>query len=288
MALTCDPQGMIEVDAIMDAVNKNETDIAGLGGGNTELEGRVSVNETNISGLNGRVVALENQDYTGLEPRIAQNEADIADNVINISSNTTSVGTLSSDVADHESRISTNEIDIESNLNMLTAYSTLITDNEAAIADHETRISALEAVSGLGLSVLVVHEEATSINGGTSVAATWTPRNVQTERYNSLGATVGPTSVTLEAGTYKAEAFAVVNGSPSQTRISIGGTAFIYGTSLSSDGQSFAMGKFTIASATSIYLETNVTTGVTDTGFGESSSFGESNVYTSLHIDKVG
>ena len=284
----CNGQGQVEVLAMIEAINQNELDIAVLGGGNVALEARVTQNEDDIVAHNSRIVTLENQDFAGLQIQANENTANIAINDGLIATNVADILTNATDISNIAPVVVQNEADIITNRNLIDLNITSIDTQALEIVDHEARIVALENSAGLATACLLVHETSPGVDGGTSVLGAWTPRNIQTERYNTLGAVVGATSVTLATGTYKIEAFAVVNGSAHQSRINIGGLEFLYGTCLNSDGQSFAMGKFTIGAPTVVTLETNVTVAVPNIGFGEASTFSAPNVYTSMHIDKVG
>ena len=288
MALVCNPQGQIEVAEMMTAINKNETDIANNTASDILLSDRVLQNETDIVSLNSRIVNIENQDIAAVEARVTVNEANILTDTANTTQNTLDISTNAVSISDNFVSIQQNITDIANNKAEIDINTAANTAHETAIADHETRIATLEASTGLSQELLLVNETAGGVNGGTSVAGTWTARNIQTERHNSLGATVGSTSVTLDAGTYKVEAMAVATGSEHQSRISIGGSLYIYGMSLDSSGASIVNGKFELLAPSVVELETNVTTAVVDTGFGKASSFGTPNVYTSIHIIKVG
>ena len=286
MALVCDGQGLIEVSLIMDAVNQNETDIATLGGGSTGLDARVTQNEADIVSHNSRLVAIENTDITAVEARVTVNEGDIATNAADIITNSGNTTTNTNNAVALESRVTQNETDIATNVIALDANTSGLETVNTTLLDHEARIDVLEAVSNE--AILLVHETADGIDGGTSTSATWVARTISTVRHNTLGVTPGATSVVLNAGTYAVDASCFANSARHQTRLSISGTTFIYGTAMSTAGESRVFSKFTISQATVVQLETNVSTGVADTGFGTATGFGTPNVYVTLFIDKVG
>ena len=288
MALVCDGQGLIEVNLIMDAVNQNETDIAIGAAADVVQNGRITANEADIIDLNSRVVAVENSDIVAVEARVTVNETDIATNIADILINKGNITTNTNNAVSLAARVTQNEADMVTNDALTDANTSGLITANLTLVDHESRISAVESAIGVGLEVLVVHETADTINGGTSVANTWTARTIDTVRYNTLGATTGADTVTIDAGTYYLQGMAMVVGSAHQSRISVGGTSFIHGTTHNSDGQSTIMGKITLASATPIKIETNVTTAVTNTGFGAASSFTTTNMYVMLLIKKVG
>ena len=279
----------------MDLANKNEADIASLGGGSSNTSDRINQNELDIVALNSAIVALQNSNVGGLDNRVTQNEAEILQNEQNINTNASDISTNANSIATILSSsnqntidINTNKDEIDANLSRIDVNILAITALETDVADHESRISMLEAAIGVSQSLLLVHETAAGINGGTSVAGTWTPRNIDTVRENTLGGVSGTTSVTIDAGEYEVEGLAVVKGSAHQSRLNIGGTEFIYGMSLHVDGESSFKGKFSISGLTIIQLETNVDVEVIDSGFGQANTFGTRNVFASLYIKKVG
>lgn len=300
MALVCDGNGQIAVSDIMTAVNQNETDIAIINGGGNSVDGRVTQNEENIVLLDARVLAIETDgasstDLVALTSRVSANEVDIADNVIDIAANTASIvtninsiGLNTSGVATNLTSIDDHEIRVDTLETANTVLGGRVGVNETNIGQNASDISALQAASGAGNEAIYVHEELTSVDGGSSTTSTWTARNVATMKLNDVGATGGATSITLPLGVYDLEAHAIVKGSAHQTRINIGGSTYIYGISSHVEGMSTVIGRIDIAAPTVVSIETNVDLGVATNGFGLSNTFGTTNTYVTFHIEKVG
>lgn len=291
MPIECNVQGQIEVNAIVEAVNQNESDIALIGG--SGLGDDVQDNTDAITALNGRVVTLENDsvtigDIVVLEGRVSTNEAGIATNTDNITLNTADIVTLGNDASALTTRVNTNESAISVNTGDIAG---LVTNTQAIaqdVADNASDIAALQALSGTGGEAIFAHEEVAGVDGGSSTTGTWTARNIATEKSNDIGAVGGATSVTFDAGTYDFEVHTMVVGSANQTRINVGGTTFIYGLSNNAEGISRAIGRVTFSTPTVVSVETNVDLGVATNGFGLSNTFGTPNTYVTFHAEKVG
>lgn len=289
MAVVCDGQGQVEVMDLVEGINTNEADIAALDSDLVALDVRVGLNEITLTDHTTRIINLENDsvtvgDMATLEARVTVNEADIATNVAAIDLNGAGVSTNQGDIASLTARADTNDSDVilsDARLDSLEAADITL---EGRISQNEADITAL----GGGGYAQYVHEEAAGVNGGSSTAVAWIPRNIATEKFNDLGAVSGPTSVTLDAGTYEFDGGAIVTGSGHQSRINIGGSSFIYSLSMPSEGESSFSGRAVIAAPTVVSVETMVTTAVANTGLGKTSSSSPVNIYVRLNIKKVG
>lgn len=294
MALTCDGQGQIPIIDIIEAVNTNEADISGLDSDLGSLEVRVGDNENNIVSNTTRITTLENNsvsdgDLSAIDARVTVNEGNIAVNTSDISINAGNISTNQSDIAtntaailDLDTRLITAEADIVSHESSIQNFGPRISQNE-------TDIAALQAAVGAGKYAVLAHEAATGVNGGTPTLG-WDARDISTLRQNSLAGTLnGTTSYKIpEDGVYKITGSAIADGAYHQSRVFAGGQ-IIYGSSEKGYGDSVVVGVLSLLANEDVAIQTRVNTpAVGDLGLGESTPFGETNVYVQLQIEKVG
>lgn len=288
MSVECNGQGQVDVIDLVNGINDNESRI------NTN-ESNISTNTSNIStnvdaivNINNRLSNIEGIDISSLESRVTQNEQSIVIAEANITANSSSISNIEVNVNNIDARVFQNEGDIATLKSNVQTNTDSINTLGPIVSSNESRISSLESAIGSAQSALLVHEEPPGIDGGSSIAGAWTPRNIMSVKHNSLGVPTTPTSINLDEGEYRCHANAVAEGGVHQSRLNIGGGIFVYGTVMPSSGISHVVAHFTLTTSTSVSIETNVDTSVPDTGFGTSSPFGGNSVYVTLEVEKVG
>lgn len=293
MALQC-TAGLIAVQDIIDAVNENETGITTNESNITQNRTDIDSNDVELSDHISRIITLENNsvtngDISALEARVGVNEANIGTNTGNITTNTADIVTNTNSIVGLDTRVGINEVDIATNTQNIDTLTTTVGNQAVDIADNRTDIDTLLAATGTGKHAIYAHEEVTGINGGTPTLG-WDARNIGTVRENSLGGALqGVTSYKiLEDGEYKITAAAVADGAYHQSRI-VAGSQIAYGSSQKGYGESIVVAEFTMLANEDIAIQTRVNTPAAgDLGLGESTPFGETNVYVQLQIEKVG
>jgi hypothetical protein len=156
-------------------------------------------------------------------------------------------------------------------------------------------------VDGLtGLALLYIEDQKPAgTDGGSSVAGSWTQRNLNTILLNSIsGASLASNRITLPAGTYFVEASApayhadwhrlkLYNYTDSLD-IPIGTSEYaVYSTSNMVQTRAFVKGPFTLAAQKEVELRHRVQTARADYGFGAASNFAVIEVYSQIEIRKI-
>jgi len=298
--LKCDAAGQVKVMDILTGINNNIDDIESLKGKDIFLEGEILKTKVDIADNATRIMVLEANkpadagDLTDLAVRVTSVEADVmsiesSTGMItsNVATNTMELSALKMDVAQARSDLDTNVVDV---MGMKTSVVDIKADtdsNTADVSDLGQRILAIEMGKPGGAdSLLIMHQVKGKTGGGNAVAMTWTARPLGTAVKNTINATVGPTSVTLEKGDYIIRAIAIGEGA-NQSRLNFG-SGMIYGTTLSSSGASEMQGEFSLAANTNISVETIVETSSGMDTFGKASPFTEDSVFLTMEIIKAG
>jgi hypothetical protein len=168
----------------------------------------------------------------------------------------------------------------------------------AASATAAAASAADAAANAVGTDDLLhVRDEKTSgTAGGTSTAATWHTRVLNTVLTNEItGASLASNQITLAAGTYFIQARAPSHqGSETKLRlrnITDTATELVGGShwNNTADGQEWAMmqGRFTIAASKVFELQHYITTASASNGLGINSTTGEIEVYAEVLIELV-
>jgi len=298
--LACDASQQIAVMKIMKGINFNIDDIEALKVVDAQTHIRVmdtiqktAVNTSKIAALEsqtpinpGDIPALEAR-VSGLENEMNATEMATAANEGNISTNTMNVNSLNARVMAAETKVEAVIIDVEATDNMVMALQGKDMSIDAEIVTIKGRLDAVEAALGTSTaSLLMEHKVAGGTGGGSAVDMTWTARPLGVAIVNTMGATVGPTSVTIAAGTYSVHMIAMAEG-VHQSRLNFGG-GMLLGTTCSTSGSSEAQGVFTIAASTNISVETIVEAATGTDTLGKASPFNEESVFLTLEIIKVG
>lgn len=144
--------------------------------------------------------------------------------------------------------------------------------------------------------ILIRDEKANTVDGGTFTSGVWQTRDLNTEVSDDGGhASLSSNQITLAAGTYRFQAHAPafgVNQHKSKLRnISDGVDIEIGQSEFASAGDngynnSFAEGRFTLATSKTIELQHRCTTTKTTNGFGAASSLGVIEVYAVIEFWK--
>jgi len=136
--------------------------------------------------------------------------------------------------------------------------------------------------------------KATNTTGGTSVAATWTTRDLNTEDYDNIGVTISSDEFTLPAGKYLIESTSPFHDcgyfqtrlyNVTDTATEQAGTTG-YASTSNGFGQSNISTVVDISVSTTYRIEYFVNTAVTH-GLGYPVSSGESNIFTTVKITQT-
>ena len=179
--------------------------------------------------------------------------------------------------------------------------SILIYDDSASALRKMTRtnfVSGLGSVFGTQL-LHVRDEKADNTDGGTFTSGSFQTRTLNTSVTNEIsGASLSSNQITLPSGTYFINASAganYVSRHKAKLRNTTDSSDTLIGTTEFSgrDGladyitRSFVIGRFTIASQKTFELQHRCETTNANTGYGEGSNFGVTEVYTDVQIWKV-
>ena len=291
MSLICDPTGQIAVSDIMDAINEN-TDEA------IALKADVVTNTSDISLAAATIITHTNQlsalqagnvnlaAFQAIEASVFDNTNCCTGHSVDIAANTAAIA---SNKTDSDAAIVANAGDIT----LTNIEVTALTDSQAvmfsAITDNTNAIAAITGTPVVPIVVgaaLYVHEGVSGSDGGSS-NATWTPRNISTERYDTIGCNpAGATLVIPPAGDYNVYAVATAEGSVHQSKLMINGVPYM-GTLCSGSGQSIMVARVIFNGTMSVGIETIVETPVANTGFGVTNPFADDSVYVMLSLEKV-
>ena len=184
----------------------------------------------------------------------------------------------------------------------LGTVTTLNTTSLTATTVSASSVTVTNTITGGWLAapypmVIVQDEKSSGTDGGTFTSGAWQQRTLNTVSTNTItGASLSSNQITLPAGTYYAKWSApAFDVSEHQTRFVSTPTATItlYGTSeLASAADSITTRSegtaiFTIAAETDFQLEHRCAATASNDGFGNSNSFGNTQVYSIVEIWKV-
>jgi hypothetical protein len=145
----------------------------------------------------------------------------------------------------------------------------------------------------------IADQKAAATNGGTFTSGSWQTHTLQTELYDPNGiVSIASDQFTLQAGTYKIDAWAVAykvdNHQIRLRNITDGATTALgsFGMSAAADAvhsDSHLKVVFTITSAKVFELQHRCETTAATTGFGRGvGSFGENEIFAQVNIEKMG
>jgi len=139
----------------------------------------------------------------------------------------------------------------------------------------------------------VVHDTKTATQGGSSVATTWTKRDLTLDTTNS-GISVASSVITLPAGTWHVSGYSSyyeVNNAQSRLQNTTGGTTLLLGQSVYAPVGCYATsvveGVFTIAASQSVELQYYTAIVKANTGLGVSLGIGGDDTYSKLTFTRV-
>ncbi len=150
----------------------------------------------------------------------------------------------------------------------------------------------------LGFPYIRLHDsKATTTNGGTFTSGAWRKRTVTEDQDAGSNVTVSSSVIVLAAGTYDCNivcpAFRV-NRHKVRLRNTTAGTTILLSTNAYTDSSqslntnAVMRGRFTIATSQNVEIQHRCQTTNADEGFGESTDFGEAEIYTVAEFWKVG
>jgi hypothetical protein len=140
--------------------------------------------------------------------------------------------------------------------------------------------------------------QASGTNGGTFTSGSYVKRTLNTTVVNNiLGCSIASSVITLPAGTYQvfasAPAYKVgihkikLRNTTASTDIAIGGSSFTDASDASVATSSLIQTSFVLSASTNIELQHRAGTTKADNGFGQPSSFSDSEIYSQITITKV-
>lgn len=144
-------------------------------------------------------------------------------------------------------------------------------------------------------SLVVQDAKATTTDGGTFTQGAWRTRTLQTTVHNSIsGATLVANQISLPAGSYRVDAWAVgheVLSHQIRVRNVTAGTTVAVGSNIKSTAASnvgaisqVSGGRFTLTTTSLIELQHYCEQTKATDGFGRANSFGENEVYANVEI----
>ena len=159
--------------------------------------------------------------------------------------------------------------------------------------------AAWQSVGAAAQTIAIFNEtQASGTQGGTSVAATFTKRTLNTTVINNIGATLTASVIALTAGTYEVFAMSphlVPNSMVIRLRNTTDGTTTVAGvnnyTAASGNGGGYAQldGVFTITATKNFEVQYYVSNAQAGNGLGVAvGAAGVSEIYTQITIRKVG
>ena len=161
------------------------------------------------------------------------------------------------------------------------------------------RLEALEVQEGGGgKHAILIHDEASGVNGGGQAGGSWSTRTLDTERYDPNGlVSLSSNEFTPIAGTYVIHWTAVwYRSGGSQTRlqnitgattVDVGSTVLTSATASNGTTNSTGFTVFTANGTDAYAIQGRCSTTSTSTGWGVAASFGEE-VYMQAHLTKIG
>jgi hypothetical protein len=167
----------------------------------------------------------------------------------------------------------------------------------APFGTSTTQVATTAFVDSALQLMQIQDQKADGVDGGTFTAGGWRKRDLNTVVHNSIsGASLSSNDITLPAGTYLIEGFALANvvstnlthiRDTSDSSILLVGVTDISSTTISSNSLSHIRGKITLGSTTNIELVHRCLTTRATNGFGLANGFSSSNVYAEIIIRKV-
>ncbi len=162
---------------------------------------------------------------------------------------------------------------------------------------HGHAIEDITGLAGATVSapdVVLTHETASGVHGGSTTAGSWEVRPLNTAERNTLGASFGSNAVTLPAGTYYAEGWGVCHDLDAfQTRLrdTTGAATLLVGAPSDTNGTdsqntSHFAGVFTLGTSSSVRMENRCGLSRATTGFGKSQSW-DAQIFACLKIWKI-
>jgi len=157
--------------------------------------------------------------------------------------------------------------------------------------------SAWLAVGASPTTAIFNETQASGTNGGTFTSGSYLKRTLNTTVINNIvGCSIAASVITLPAGTYEfsgsANAYAVdrhksrLQNTSDATTLQIGTTELAGAVDVVSS-RTFIDGGFTLAATKTIELQHRCQTTVATYGWGVSSNFGDSEIYSQITITKV-
>lgn len=157
----------------------------------------------------------------------------------------------------------------------------------------DTRLYPSQRIIG---TAYLTDEKASGTAGGSSTAGAYQTRTLNTQRGDTGFCSLASNQFTLQPGTYEIEASATARASGSHkaiiANITAATTAIIgqttnVSTTVDASSPSIIKGRITVINASVFEIQSRVSNSVATTGYGSASTFGDSEVYTVVKIDKV-
>lgn len=179
--------------------------------------------------------------------------------------------------------------------------SLISTSSTSALSANQGKIlkDLIDVIPSEITHLIVNDTKASNTAGGTFTSGAWRTRDLNTEVYNTIsGASLAINQITLPAGTYlinaSAPAYYVGKHKIKLRNITDSEDTLIGSTEYSSYSAGYAMtrsfiiGSFAIASAKVFEIQHQCSNTLSTSGFGDVNNFSVDEIYTQVHITKVG
>ena len=174
----------------------------------------------------------------------------------------------------------------------------------AFVAGNVLEASQLNGVVDNFADIAIFNEtQASGTNGGTSVAATWTKRTLNTTVVNNIGScTLTSSVISLPAGTYNAKVSTIMHAgsgtSPDSFRHRLRNTTAGTNLGLTTSGYGGAANNdplpaeivtaFTLSATSNIEVQYYMTGAITNVGLGRASTIASTDeIYTQIQITRI-
>ena len=169
----------------------------------------------------------------------------------------------------------------------------------AFVAGNVLEASQLNGVVDNFADIAIFNEtQASGTNGGTFTSGSYVKRTLNTTVVNNItGCSIAASVITLPAGTYSvfssAPAYKVafhktrLRNTTASTDIAIGASCFTDASDASVTTHSVLQTSFVLSASTNIELQHRSSATKTDNGFGQPSTFGDSEIYSQITITRI-
>ena len=172
-----------------------------------------------------------------------------------------------------------------------------ITAAQLSVAEYDGADFVLVTAAAGDDYILIEEQQASGVQGGSFTSGAWRTRDLNTEVADTGGdASVASKQVTLSAGTYEFEAWAVaqevgnhkvrLQNVTDATTIGVGSSERLEGAEANATHSTVA-GRFTISASKVIELQHRCSSTRNNDGFGDAAGFGVVEVYAQLKLRKV-